>query len=296
MSLRTPFDHTILPRPVKSSRRQFLVASAATTGAAFLDMGSMNAEEPRAPRDPVKAKPPTDPKIRLGWVGHNTRLQADTPYLGTAALSKIVKVVGISEATEKRRELCQEIVYFETGKKPNMYENYRALLEGEQLDGLLCAFSPRRSLPVYKACLEAGVHCFGSFPEVEPRQELRDLLGLQARHPGVKLQFSSPWRHQLRYREAARLVREDQVLGRLTGCTHRLVPRGGAGSKSWTFPGCDLVTWFTGRWPLRARPDSDPASPVVLEYSDDFAVRFSRGATTFHGTLGDMDATSGKIT
>lgn len=265
----------------ESTRREFLAFGALVAGAVLLPFDRLRVATAQGRRP-----------ARIGWVGQSARLEADTPYLLGAARSKLVKVVAVADATPKRRELCQEIVSFETGKKPVAFEDYRALLESGSVEAVLCTVSSKASLPVFRACLEAGVHCFGLYPEIGATPDLRSLLELQARHPDVKVQFSSPWRYQLRYREAARLVREDQVLGRLTGCRHRLVSRGGAER---VFPGCDLVSWFTGRWPLRARPDQDPASPVVLEYSDGFTVRFWSGATTFSGTLGDMDAPSGKI-
>lgn len=154
-------------------RRRFLAATGAVTaGVALGARSTLGAPE----------KPET---VRCGFVGVGGR--------GTALLRAVVKVpgvevAGVCDTDPEARERARAIIQEAGGAKPDEFEQWKELLDRDDIPALVSALPCDLHYPLYRDALVAGKHLYGEKPLCLAVKHADDLIA-RVREAGTVFQI-----------------------------------------------------------------------------------------------------------
>lgn len=273
-----------IPAPDDSprwSRRGFLLTGASLAGAAIAAPGLLEA-----------ARNSGTERIRVAWIGSRASVRAPAPLLretalGGAVSNSKVEIAAVCDADALRSADLQKRVELWSGRKVAAFADHRRLLASKSVDAVVCAVPVDRRFEVSRDCINAGAHLYVTLPLARNARELKELVTLQEKHPRLKIQLDLELRSNREYEKAARLVREDRIVGDLLACECQ--------RRDNISMCCDIANWFTGERPERARPVPGSPGAVILEYPCGMELRFADAPTRFVGSAGEITPATGNI-
>lgn len=198
----------------ETSRRDFLGVSAraaalaglmSAAGCAGSRMGSIAVQ--RGPAPPV-IKP--DTKIRVGWIGIGGR---GSGLLDIMLQRKDVKVVAIADTQAANRENAAKKIKDKLGDTPELYsgpEDYKRLLEREDVDAVFSALPCDLHGPIYLECFRHGKHFYGEKPLCIRADEANALVEAQRLNPQLIAQIGFQRRVIERYQNGIKMIHDGE--------------------------------------------------------------------------------------
>ena len=193
--------------PRQCSRRRFLRQSIAMTGAGMLATAASPAPGFQTP----SARP------RLGLVGCGSRwgwqLANGGSYGAGPQFASFGDYVAVCDVDRRRVEAAQALVEKWGGEKPDAVSNYRAILERNDIDAVLCFTPDHWHAKVAIEAMLAGKDVYCEKPMTLTIEEGRQ-IGEVCRKTGRVMQVGTQQRSDLRFLTAIALIRAGR-LGRL---------------------------------------------------------------------------------
>ena len=179
--------------PLSVNRRRFLGCSAA----AGLALAGSPVAEAVAHASPV----------RLGAIGAGSR---GTTLLRAALEIPGVEVVAIADLEPKHRLRGQGIAERSTKGRPDVCEDFHAILGRDDIQGVVVALPCDLHARVILDALRAGKHVYAEKPLALSVAECDSIVAEAARSPGTVIHVGHQRRSNLRYVEGARLLRDGE--------------------------------------------------------------------------------------
>ncbi|PHS02976.1 MAG: oxidoreductase [Blastopirellula sp.] len=156
--------------PDSVSRRSFLKNSSATAIAAGA-LGAVMTETKQA-----QAAPSTDP-IRIGFIGPGGRgFRAHVQTLSKlAAEGRNIQLVAVCDVYNEHRDRAADHIKSTNGNEPTKYEDYRDMIEKEDLDAVCIGTPDHWHAKQTLDCLKAGLHVYCEKPMTKFVQEALDV-------------------------------------------------------------------------------------------------------------------------
>jgi len=192
-----------------TSRREFLLSSAAVAGGMLL---APNGADANAPEPTTPAKSPDQLNIGVIGTGAQGRI-----LIESCLRIPNIRIVAICDIWEYSRTYATRFVK-KYGHEARSYEDYREMLDAEKgkIDAVLVATPDWMHAEHTNACLRAGLHVYCE-KEMANTLEAAKSMVLTARETGKLLQIGHQRRSNPRYQHAVNnLVREGNLLGRIT--------------------------------------------------------------------------------
>ncbi len=261
--------------PIQVNRRRFLGCSA--TAALAISHGNLSEAAGQGGAAPV----------RLGVIGIGTR--------GTSLLRSLLEIesatiVAVCDTEAKHRQRGQGIVEKTRGQRCEAVDDYRRLLDRNDLDAVVVALPCDEHESAYRDSLQAGKHLYGEKPLGIQLDACDRLIAESEKAPGIRFQVGFQRRSNPRFQEAIDLIQRGELGAlidiRASSLSSNGPMMGHAGwlgrrdrSGDWMVEHAvhlwDVLHWLTRSTPIRAKgwgrrdlfSKVDPGRDVTDHYS-----------------------------
>ncbi len=179
--------------PIQLNRRRFLGASAAAGWA--LSQAVADGSVPTHP-------------VRVGLIGLGNR---GTTLLRTLLEIDGVRVVALADSEPRHRDRAAGIVEKATGQRPEITDRSSSLIERTDVDAVVVALPCDLHASVYRETLRAGKPLYGEKPLALTLADCDLVINEATRHPELALHVGYQRRSNPRFRDAANLIRRDEL-------------------------------------------------------------------------------------
>ncbi len=137
--------------------------------------------------------------LRVGIAGYGVVGQRRKLYIGKCSNMKVVSVC--DQTFSNTGKLDSEISY---------HNNYLSMLNSEELDAVFVCMTNDINPTVTIACLEKDIHVFCEKPPGRDVGDIKDVMSIEAQHPGIVLMYGFNHRYHESVKRALDIVRSGQ--------------------------------------------------------------------------------------